>query len=158
MERASKFIVPFAGLREGMHQFQFDIENTFFEEYDFNDFFSAKIKIELALNKKSTFLNLGFKAIGHVEVACDVTNERFDFPINTNFDWVVKFGNEYNNDNDEILILPYGSHQIDVAQPIYEMIVLAIPPKVIHPGVENGTLKSEILNKLEEMQPKERFV
>jgi len=43
-----------------------------------------------------------------------------------------------------------------VGQPIYEMVVLAIPLKIIHPGIENGTLESEILNKLEELKPKER--
>jgi uncharacterized metal-binding protein YceD (DUF177 family) len=35
------------------------------------------------------------------------------------------------------------------------MLVLAVPPKRIHPGVINGTLESEALKKLEELQPKE---
>ena len=60
-----------------------------------------------------------------------------------------------NNENDEILIIPHGEHQINVAQYIYEMLVLAVPPKRVHPGVLDGTLKSEILDKLEELQPKE---
>jgi uncharacterized metal-binding protein YceD (DUF177 family) len=35
------------------------------------------------------------------------------------------------------------------------MLVLAVPQKRVHPGVEDGTLQSEILDKLEELQPKE---
>ena len=67
----------------------------------------------------------------------------------------MKFGEEFNDDNDEILIIPQGEHQINVAQFIYEMIVLATPKKRIHPGIEDGTLKSDILAKLEELKPKE---
>lgn len=149
-------MLPFVGLKEGVHHFKYDIENTFFKAYDFNDFFDAKIKVDLTFDKKATLMNLNFKAVGSVEVACDVSNEHFDFPIDTNYDWIIKFGDDYNNDNDEILIIPHGTYQIDVAQPIYEMIVLAIPLKIIHPGIEDGTLESEILNKLEELKPKER--
>jgi uncharacterized metal-binding protein YceD (DUF177 family) len=157
MERSSEFTLPFVGLKEGVHQFDFEIDNTFFQTFDFNDFFNAKIKIDLSFDKKSTLMNLNFKATGNVEVACDVTDEHFDFPIDTNFDWIIKFGEDYNNDNDEILIIPHGSYEIDVAQPIYEMIVLAIPAKIVHPGIEDGTLESDILNRLQELQPKERL-
>ena len=30
------------------------------------------------------------------------------------------------------------------------MIVLSMPIKLVHPGIEDGTLKSEILNRLKE--------
>jgi uncharacterized metal-binding protein YceD (DUF177 family) len=36
------------------------------------------------------------------------------------------------------------------------MIVLATPNKKIHPGIEDGTLQSDILQKLEELKPKEK--
>jgi len=68
---------------------------------------------------------------------------------------VVKFGDEYNNDNDEILIIPHSEYQINIAQYVYEMLVLSVPLKKVHPGVLDGTLKSEVLDKLEELQPKD---
>ena len=68
---------------------------------------------------------------------------------------VVQFGDEFNNDNDELLILPHGEHQIDLSQYIYEMIVLSVPHKRIHPGVKDGTLQTEALQKLNELQVKE---
>ena len=69
---------------------------------------------------------------------------------------VVKFGEEYNDEDDEILILPHGEHQLNIAQYVYEMLVLAVPQKRIHPGIEDGTLQSEVLDKLNELQPKEK--
>jgi uncharacterized metal-binding protein YceD (DUF177 family) len=34
--------------------------------------------------------------------------------------------------------------------------VLALPKKRVHPGVLDGTLKSEIVDKLKELQPKKQ--
>ena len=43
--------------------------------------------------------------------------------------------------------------EVDIAQYVYEMLVLAVPLKRIHPGVLDGSLQSEALKKLEELQP-----
>jgi len=66
----------------------------------------------------------------------------------------VNFGDEYNDENENILIIPHGEYEINVAQYIYELIILAMPIKRIHPGIEDGSLKSEILEKLEALSPK----
>ena len=60
-----------------------------------------------------------------------------------------------NNEDDEILIIPHGEHKVNLAQYIYELTVLSVPAKRIHPGVIDGSLKSEILNILEDLKPKE---
>ena len=101
-------------------------------------------------------MELNFTAKGQVKVPCDITTELFKLPIDTAFRLVVKFGPEENDDDDEILILPHGSHEIHTAQYIYEMIVLSVPQKKVHPGIAEGTLKSEILEKLKDLQPQEK--
>ena len=156
MEQFSEFLVPFIGLKEGFHQFDFKISNKFFENFDFLDFHEAKIQVDLALEKKTTLLELNFKAKGYVIVPCDITTEPFELPLDTSFRLVVKFGSPQKIDDDEILILPYGSHEIQLEQYIYEMIVLSVPQKKVHPGIANGTLKSEILEKLKNLQTKEK--
>jgi uncharacterized metal-binding protein YceD (DUF177 family) len=84
-----------------------------------------------------------------------VSNEPYNQYIKDRFNLVVKFGDAYNDDNEDILIVPHGEYEINVAQYIYELIVLAVPAKRIHPGVEDGTLQSDILSKLEELSPGE---
>ena len=100
-------------------------------------------------------MELNIVARGNVRVKCDLTNEPYDQAIDNNIDLVVKFGNEFNNENDEILIIPHGEHKVNLAQYIYELTVLSVPAKRIHPGVIDGSLKSEILNILEDLKPKE---
>jgi len=75
--------------------------------------------------------------------------------IDSELPLVVKFGPEFNDDNEEILILPHEAYEFSVAQFIYEMIVLAVPSKRVHPKVLDGTMESEALNKLKELEIKE---
>ena len=107
------------------------------------------------MTKKSTLLELEFILKGVVNLNCDLTNEPFDFEIQHVAPLVVKFGQEYNDEDDEILVLPHGEHKLFVDQYIFELIVLSLPPKRIHPGVEDGSLKSEMLDILEDLKPKE---
>lgn len=154
MKANKDFLIPFVGLKQGKHQFEFDINKAFFESFDFDEYNNVNVKVHLTLDKKSTHMELGFKHKGTVNVPCDLTNEDFDLPIKGKLNLIVKFGDEYNDDNEEMLILPHGEYQVDVAQYIYEMIVLSVPTKRVHPGIKDGTLNSSILNKLEELAPK----
>jgi len=155
MRPKNDFNIEFSGLKLGHHNFDFDISETFFNDYNYCDFSHADIKIDVALIKKTTIMEFNIVVRGNVRIKCDLTNEPYDQPIDNNIDLVVKFGNEFNNEDDEILIIPHGEHKINLAQYIYELIILSVPAKRIHPGVIDGSLKSEILNILEDLKPKE---
>jgi len=154
MKPLKDFTIQFVGLREGKHCFEYQIDNKLFEHFEYEEFNDVKLDVKVDLNKKSTLLEFHFKVSGIVNVNCDLTNEPYNQDINNDFDLVVNFGNEYNNDNEEILILPHGEYEINIAQYIYELIILSVPFKRIHPGVTDGTLNSDILDKLEELSPK----
>ena len=149
------FLIPFVGLKQGKHQFEFDIDKTFFDDFEFDEYNDVNVKVNLVLEKKSTMLELSFKHKGTVNVPCDITTEDFDLPIKGTLNIIVKFGDEYNDDNDEMLVLPHGEFQVDVAQYIYEMIILSVPTKRVHPGVKDGSIAPDVLNKLNELSPKE---
>ena len=155
MKPKNDFNIEFSGLKLGHHNFDFDISETFFNDYNYCDFSHADINIDVALIKKTTIMEFNIVVRGNVRIKCDLTNEPYDQPIDNNIDLVVKFGNEFNNEDDEILIIPHGEYKINLAQYIYELIVLSVPAKRIHPGVIDGSLKSEILNILEDLKPKE---
>jgi len=155
MKPLKDFNIQFIGLKLGEHHFDYNIDRTFFKEFEFDEFNDADLKINLGLNKKPTLLELHFEVSGTINVNCDITNEPYNQQITNEFDLVVKFGEEYNNENEDILIIPHGEYEINVAQYIYEFIVLSVPTKLIHPGVIDGTLDSDILKKLEELSPKD---
>ena len=152
MKSTNEYLIPFIGLKLGKHQFEFKISKKFFDDFSFDEFDNCDISVDVVLEKKATMLEISFKHKGTVNVPCDLTGEQFDLPIKGKIKLVVQFGEEFNNDNDELLILPHGEHQIDLSQYIYEMIVLSVPHKRVHPGVKDGTLETEALKKLKELQ------
>jgi uncharacterized metal-binding protein YceD (DUF177 family) len=155
MSKTKEYLIPFVGLKLGKHQFEYQINNAFFEIFDYDEFENSDIKVNVVLEKKSTMLELSFKHEGTVNVPCDLTSEDFDLPTKSKMKLIVRFGDAFNNDNEELLILPFGEFEIDIAQYIYEMIVLSIPLRRVHPGVKDGSLKTEALTKLEELTLKE---
>ena len=151
MKALKAYTIPFVGLKLGTHQFEYEIDNTFFEHFEYDEFHKTDVKVSLEFEKKSTLLELRFKFDGTVNVNCDLTNEPYDQPLDGAFDLVVKFGQEFNNEEEDLLILPHGSYEVEIEQYIYESVVLAVPAKRIHPGVADGSLESEVLKKLEEL-------
>ncbi len=150
MSKVKGFSVKFIGLKEGTHNFQFPLSKSFFEKFEYSEFNSVDINVDLVLVKKSTIIELSLKGTGSVNINCTLTNEPFDYQINSKLNLLVKFGDSYDDENDELLVLPHGSHSIDLDQYFYEMIVLSMPIRNVHPDVENGTIDSEILNRLKE--------
>ncbi|MCF6297066.1 MAG: DUF177 domain-containing protein [Flavobacteriaceae bacterium] len=155
MKDLKEFDISFIGLKEGIHQFDYIIEKKFFDFFNYEEFYNSNVKVVLSFLKKPTIYELHFDFKGWIEVACDVTNELFKQPIETSIDLVVNFGDEFNDENEELLILPYNQHKMNVAQYIYEAVILGLPFKKIHPGVNDGTLHSVVLDKLKELEIKE---
>ena len=153
MKPLKEFTIPFVGLKIAKHHFEYKVEQAFFKHFEYEDFNDVNIEVHVELEKKATLLELHFKISGWVNVNCDLTNEPYNQTIDNEFDLVVNFGDEYNDEHIDILIVPHGTYEINIQQYIYELIILAVPIKRIHPGVEDGTLDSDILEKLEELSP-----
>ena len=154
MKSKDFFVIPFAGLKQGKHNFSFSIENKFFKSLGYNEFNDVKLIAQVELLKKTTFLELSFIITGKVNMFCDISIEPFDLEINSESNFIVKFNNSSENFSDEIIFLPIGSHEIDVTNHLYETIILSLPIRKIHPKVKDGTLENEITIKLKELEPK----
>ena len=154
MKKMKEFTIKFVGLKLGEHYFDYNIDKTFFEFFEYDEFNGVNVFAKVKLTKKTTHLEFTFTISGTVNVNCDLTNEPYDQSISNTFDLVVKFGEEYNDENDELLVIPHGEFEVNISQYLYELIVLSVPTKRVHPGVKDGSLKSDILKKLEELSPK----
>ena len=116
MKPLKEFTIPFVGLKIARHDFEYKIDKTFFEYFEYEDFNDVNVNVEVALVKKATLLELHFKISGSVNVNCDLTNEPYDQIIENEFDLVVNFGAEYNDENIDILILPHGAYEFNIQQ------------------------------------------
>ncbi len=155
MNRMKGFEISFTGLKLGEHRFDFEIDAAFFEAFDYHEFEKAELKAEMQMLKRETQMALQLKVSGRVWVPCDITNEMFWLPLSADAELMVKFGEDFDDSEEDLLILPHGEHRFNVAQYFYEMAVLAKPLKVVHPDVEAGKKGQDVLDRLEALSPEE---
>ena len=102
MKKLKEFTIQFVGLKTGRHHYDYQIDDQFFEHFEYEEFNSADVKIDLLFEKKSTMMELTFNAGGTVNVNCDLTNEPYDQPIENTLFLVIKFGDEFNNEDEDL--------------------------------------------------------
>lgn len=151
MDKFRNYEVVFSGLKEGKHKFQFEINKAFFELFETEqEFTNPRITADVLMDKHSTFLEFWIKTKGVVTLVCDITNEEFDHPIENEIKVLVKFGEEYDDSDEDVITIPSTDHAFNVAQLIYEDVSLSIPMKKVSPNVDD-----EDLEILEKYSPKE---
>jgi uncharacterized metal-binding protein YceD (DUF177 family) len=146
----SKYDVAFKGLTEGLHEFEFQINGKFFGHFEASLVDNGEVSTKVILEKRSTFIKLHFKIKGWVELMCDRCLENYRQKIKHKTDIFVKFGEQEFEDGENVIWILPEEHQINLAQLIYEYVILSIPLRHVHPKNENGkrNCNKEMLDKL----------
>ena len=138
MDYLADFVIPFMGLSLENHTFDFEVNNAFFEHFEYSEIKKGKVSVEVILERQERMLIFGFKIQGSVEVTCDRCLDVFDHPVSGREQLIVKFGHERLEESDDVLMIPHTDYQIDLAPLIYEYINLLLPIRHVHPMNENG--------------------
>lgn len=150
----NEYRIPFVGLKIGEHHFSYEIDERFFNEFEYSLVKTGKIKVELVLNKLETMLILEFVGKGDIFLSCDRCVSDFPIEVNIKERQIVKFtGDEHLEDNtDDIVLLGKNDHELDVAPLIYEYINLGVPyfNRCDEPGNTEWCDK-DMLDKLEKL-------
>lgn len=148
MNRIRKYDIAFSGLKNGKHSFEFEIDKKFFDLFEADvEFETPKILAKILLDKHSTFLDFTIDVEGSVDLYCDISGGIFTYPIDNEIKVLVKFGESYDDSNDEVITIPMSDYEFNVSQLIYEATLLSIPMKKISPEVENHPEYKELLEK-----------
>lgn len=125
------YAIPFVGLKLGMHEFEFDIDKSFFESLPYSLIEDGRLIAYLELEKKETMLIANIGIDGFIFSDCDRCGEPINQEIDGEFTIYYTFGHEESEDENLIVIAP-ESYQIDLTQPIYELITLSLPSRMVH--------------------------
>lgn len=138
MPYLDQFVIPLSGLKPGMHDYKFIVDDEFFRQFAYSQIKSGKLEVDLELEKEETVLTLRFTINGTVHVMCDRCLDYYDQPVNGLERLIVRFGETSFEETDEIVVIPSTEHQINVSHYIYEYIHLLLPYKCVHPNDEGG--------------------
>lgn len=133
MKELSRFNIDIFRLGNGEHAYQFEINDSFFDHFGYGLLEKGQATVDVLLDKRETFISLDFTIKGSVELTCDRSLEKFDFPLDSSDKIILKFGEEEKEINEEITIILKNTQRINIAQYIYEFITIAVPYKKVHP-------------------------
>jgi uncharacterized protein len=140
-----EYIIPFIGLKLGVHEFEFEIHDAFFEAREYSIIQSGNVTVALLLEKKETMLIGNFTLTGIVTSTCDRCNDVIEVPVKGDFRLVYKFGLEI-SDDESLIVLHPDSYEIDLRDTLYEFITISLPARIVHP---QGTCNPEMLELLD---------
>ena len=132
MGKFELYTIDLKNLTPGTHEFEYLLEDKFFVDIDGNEVHKGHVHVQLAVKKSSVAFELNFQIAGTVIIPCDRCLDDMELPIETQDKLIVKFGKEYAEESDEIVIVPEEEGTINVAWFLYEFIALAISIKHVH--------------------------
>ncbi len=145
MGKFELYRIDLKNLTPGVHEFDYLLENKFFVDIDGDQFQKGKVHVHLTLKRTAMVFELNFHSEGIVVIPCDRCLDDMEQPIETDNRLYVKFGSEYAEESDEILIIPEDDGTLNIAWFLYEFVALAIPMKHVHaPGKCNKAMSAKL--------------
>lgn len=132
------FDIEVIKFKEGKHVIDFEIGDSFFQNFEDNEIVQkGHLTIRVNLNKGANVIELNFHIKGTVQLTCDRSLEVFDHPLDFSEKMIYKYGAEEQEIDEDVYMITRDTPTINVAQLIYEFILLALPAKKIHPDHRN---------------------
>ena len=145
MGKFDKYKIDLKGMQADSCRYEFVLDNLFFANIDSPEVQKGKVNVVLVVKKTSRAFELNFQTDGIVWVPCDRCLDDMEQPVSSTDKLLVKFGHEYAEEGDNLIVIPEEEGEINVAWFMYEFIALAIPMKHVHaPGKCNKAMSSKL--------------
>lgn len=147
------FIIPFRGLKPGIHRYDLTIDRTFFEHFEKSEISEGELNIHIDLEKDERMLIFHFLIDGSVSLPCDRCAEPVTIPVKGKERLIVKFGESFSELDEEVQIIPESETHVDVSPFLYEYVHLLLPLKRVHKEDDKGnsSCNPDMLAKLKEL-------
>ena len=162
MGKFDKYRIDLKGMQADTCEYEFLLDNLFFANIDGPEVQKGKVNVILKVKKMAKAFELDFQTDGIVLVPCDRCLDEMELPVSSTDELFVKFGRDYAEESDNIVVVPEEEGEINLAWFMYEFIALTIPMKHVHaPGKCNksmmGKLNKHLKTSANEEQEEEVF-
>ena len=139
-------------LTAGDHEYSWLLDDRYFQSIDANGITGGRVEVHLDLRRTGDVFSLAFGYDGVVETTCDRCLDPLEIEVATDRELVVKFGQEYLEESDEILVVAEQDGVLDLEWLMYEDIVLSLPVQRLH---EDGQCDDAMLQIIHRVEPTE---
>lgn len=143
----SEFKLPLKGMPVGVQEVEYHLGKQFFIDMESSDIKDADLEVKLVVSHKNDCYDMAFAINGEIVLICDRCLDDLQFPVDATYHIVVKYGEDYCDDSDELLIIPESDNYLNVAYMLYDTVSLAIPIKHVHAQGKCNRAMSAMLKK-----------
>lgn len=136
MSRLHDYLIPFKGYKIGTHELEFPINKALLEEMGDEEMIDAEAIAKAILTKGANMLTIDVEIDGEVKVECDRCLDELKLPVLIEDKLVVKFSDEEEGFDGEVMWLNPADATLDIAEWLYETLLLALPYQRVHETLE----------------------
>ncbi len=152
MDILEQYAIAWKGLKPGVHDFDFEIGDALFEAFENTDIRSAALKAHVQLSRSESMLDLHTSIDGQVVVPCDRCLEDCTVPIRWEGRLVVRFSDEIDDYDGEVMWIPQSADKVELGQYLYESVILGLPYQRVH---AEGECNAEMLARFKTLSAEE---
>ena len=145
MGKYSAYKVTLGNLAEGHHEQDFVLDTTFFRNMEDENVIDADIKVHLDLDYRNGIYDCMFTLQGMMHIPCDRCLDPLEHPVDTTYHIAVKYGPEYDDSSDDVLVIPDTDMFLNVAYMLHDTVILTIPMRHVHPMGKCNRAMSDVL-------------
>ncbi len=132
-------------MSEGLHVRHFTCGTDFFTSMECDDITAAELKVELTIDVRHEIYAMQFDISGEVDTPCDRCLDPVRLHLDEIYDLTVRYGADYDDTTDGVLVIPESETTFDVAPIIRDTVLLALPIRRIHPDGECNPGAEQVL-------------
>jgi len=154
MKAQDQYILPLKSIKEGTKILEFELGKDFFKSFDNELIGECSIHQKIIVEKRSEFLLL-FSHHGYMKANCDRCLELIKIPLSAEQRFVLKFVEDEQEDEEEIIYLSQDQDRYDLAPLINEVITLSVPMVKVYDcqNDESAPCNREVLKYLHHGEP-----
>lgn len=123
--------LPISGLKNGVHQFEFDLEDHFFSAFENSLIYKGNVKSRVQLDKRNDLLEFELAFDGNIVTNCDRCLEEVELEVAFDEKLRVK-KTDFEEDNPDVVFIPLESQTFNIGQYLFELIHVTLPMAVTH--------------------------
>ena len=152
MEQIGLYKIAYKGLKVGSYDFDFKVDNSLFEAFETEEIKGGDCDVRIALKRSEAMLELDVAIEGEVICECDRCLEDCPIAIDYEGDLLVKFSDESDYYDGDVMWISPADDVVDLSLYIYESIVLSLPYSRVH---EEGECNPDMLASFTEITEEE---
>ena len=132
MVKLSSYSIPLRGAQQATERYTLVLNDEFFKEMESSDVLGGNVTVEVTVTRKGEANYFNFECKGEIMIPCDRCLEPMKHEVDSDYELTVKFGDEYNDETDGLLIVPESDNDLNVASIVYDTVALTIPISHVH--------------------------